>query len=401
MIVNFKATYRVVTPMFCGGADGAPELRLPSFKGVLRYWWRAWYWSRCGGDLNELKRLEDELFGSAAGGQGRVLLRWGEETEPLATVAPGTVLEDSQTREVVGDGARYLGYGVMEAFGSNNKGTKAGQLTRGCFAASAPQLPTMTVHLRCRDLETAEEDSVIAALKLVGLLGGMGAKSRKGYGSLAMSLLARETETIWTPPADLVSLKHCLRDVLQPMTGDAYPEITAFSNQARIVLITAGKQLSPLGLLNLVGREMVRYRSYGKNGLILNKIPSEKNFQQDHDIMRIGPRDTYPERIAFGLPHNYGAEKKDEVGPADPRLDRRASPLLIHVHPLAGRVVAILSFLPSVFLPKHARMISVGGRKHRLEQEDQIYKPVVRFLDRLVTGKARQEPFGEALEVLT
>ena len=49
------ATYRVVTPIFCAGADQQlAELRIPSFKGVLRFWWRALAWSLFDGDLTEI-----------------------------------------------------------------------------------------------------------------------------------------------------------------------------------------------------------------------------------------------------------------------------------------------------------------------------------------------------------
>ena len=37
---TIQATYRIVTPMFCGGAEQQAEFRLASFKGVLRFWWR-------------------------------------------------------------------------------------------------------------------------------------------------------------------------------------------------------------------------------------------------------------------------------------------------------------------------------------------------------------------------
>ena len=33
---TIHATYRMVTPMFCGGAEQQAEFRLASFKGVLR-----------------------------------------------------------------------------------------------------------------------------------------------------------------------------------------------------------------------------------------------------------------------------------------------------------------------------------------------------------------------------
>lgn len=47
--------------MFCYGADGnTPELRAPSLKGALRYWWRAIH-----PNLDELRKKETEIFGGA------------------------------------------------------------------------------------------------------------------------------------------------------------------------------------------------------------------------------------------------------------------------------------------------------------------------------------------------
>ena len=54
MAVEINARYLVTTPLFGRGADDdRPELRLPSFKGVLRFWWRALAWSRLQGDPGE------------------------------------------------------------------------------------------------------------------------------------------------------------------------------------------------------------------------------------------------------------------------------------------------------------------------------------------------------------
>jgi CRISPR-associated protein Cmr1 len=46
---TIEAVYRIVTPMFIGGADQKPNdgVRAPSFKGMLRFWWRALNWGRC------------------------------------------------------------------------------------------------------------------------------------------------------------------------------------------------------------------------------------------------------------------------------------------------------------------------------------------------------------------
>src|SRR6266849_5073751 len=117
MAMLIEATYRVVTPLFCAGADpNCPEIRVPSFKGVLRYWWRALAWARLSGDLNEIHREEEALFGSSHSGQSRVVMRLARTPE-LQIVSAGSLLTVSPVQpRVVGEGARYLGYGVMEAF---------------------------------------------------------------------------------------------------------------------------------------------------------------------------------------------------------------------------------------------------------------------------------------------
>ena len=66
--MQISATYRVTTPLFCAGTDpNRAELRLPSFKGALRFWWRALAPLRWGDDLEVIRRQENEIFGSADG----------------------------------------------------------------------------------------------------------------------------------------------------------------------------------------------------------------------------------------------------------------------------------------------------------------------------------------------
>ena len=52
----------IVTPLLMHGADGkTPELREQSFKGIMRFWWRAIYGNL---PLKELKEKEAEIFGN-------------------------------------------------------------------------------------------------------------------------------------------------------------------------------------------------------------------------------------------------------------------------------------------------------------------------------------------------
>ncbi len=388
MRTTIDAKYRVVTPLFCAGADPArPELRLPSFKGVLRFWWRALAWSRFRGDIGTILREEDELFGSARGGQSRVSMRLAPDPDlDLSKVSIDKVLTVSQTdKNVVGEGARYLGYGVM----------KAGQLTRACLRSPFD----FTVQMRAHDLSEDGLSSLTDALVALGTIGGMGAKSRKGYGSLVIRSLHVNGEEPWHAPQAMNDLRDAIASLRYGDTSSTLPEFTALSTRTRHVLISSN-QMEPIALLDLVGRELVRYRSWGRGGKILgNRFDSEKNFKDDHNLMKGRLRKTHPRRIAFGLPHNYGKHDDQQVGPDDKHLDRRANPLFIHIHECRGTPVAVLSFLPARFLPKGRSDISVGGNRVPQTPEANLYRPIHDFLDRLLDPKKREEPFTNAVEV--
>ena len=397
---EIEAKYLVTTPMFCGSAAPArAELRLPSFKSVLRFWWRALAWSRLNGDLDAIKREEDALFGSTERGQSRVLMRLQNAPE-AQTLNPGEVLTISaHDSRVVGEGARYLGYGVMEAFASRNRGTQVGQLIRACLRAPFEAPFEFTVRMRCRRMTKGQLETLKESLITLGILGGMGAKSRKGYGSLSLGSLRVDGEEAWQAPLAPDALGETIA-ALSPASGPEHmAEYTALTRDSRHVLATSTKR-EPVELLDLLGREMVRYRSWGHGGRILGS-QSERNFRTDHDLMKAPShsRQSHPKRIVFGLPHNYGRGPNNQVAPFDRRLDRRASPLFIHIQQCGETPVAVLSFLPARFLPRSKSDISVGGERIRQAPESELYQPVHDFLDRLLAVNRRKESFSNVIEV--
>ena len=224
----------------------------------------------------------------------------------------------------------------------------------------------------------------------------MGAKSRKGYGSLVIRSLRVDGEQRWRPPQTISEFGDSLVDLRRNHDAADLPEYTALSVQTRQVLVSSDKNES-MDLLDIVGRELMRYRSWGRNGRVLDR-DSEKNFRDDHDLMKSSSPDRHPRRIAFGLPHNYG---KRRVGPHDQQFDRRASPLFIHIHECSDTPVAVLSFLPACFLPDNRSAICVDGRRVAQTPESALYQPIHEFLDRLLDLEPgrRKEPFGEAMEV--
>lgn len=337
--MRIDATYRVVTPLFCAGAvpDHA-ELRLPSFKGALRFWWRALAWPRCGGDLQAIRQEEDALFGSAGGGQSRVSIRSSVEPNSLKT-AFGEALKVEQ-------GSRYLGYGVLER----------GVHKRACLRAPFE----FAVQLRGRDLGESQRTSLKDALIALGILAGMGSRSRNGYGSLNLKTLDVDGTRQWNTPGSMEELQESIEKTRHDGGISTLPEYTAVSPCARHILLSS-RNTKPMALLNFIGLEMLEFRKFMRG-----------------------------DRIAFGLPRR-------NVRPVC--FDRRASPLFIHIHECGDSPVAVLSFLPARFLPEGRSHISGGGRRVAQRPEEELYRPIHDFLDRLLDPAGRGESFTHAIEV--
>ena len=381
---RIKAKFQVVTPCFLGGAnhEEEAELRLPSIKGALRFWWRALNYAQImpaqkknNGIIASLREKEGKLFGSSDQDQGQssLIMHLSAESQKPLEIEAGEVLCDKPGK-VVGVGARYLGYGVMEAFARPKNNIEAGQLTRPCLKVPFE----FTLQIGAREQKYLED--VLPALKLLGLLGGLGSKSRKGYGSLNLIELKGDGVGAWQKPADENEYKKQLSDLLKPtIDHDEEPEISAFYSKTRICLTKFKSINSAMEVLNEYGKEMVRYRSWGKNGKILDDEDSERNFKDDHDWAK-GIKwfsNFHPRRAVFGLPHNYG--KGVGVEPRNPDYGRRASPLFFHVHKIGGEFVGVALLLCSQFLPPK-EMIKAGKKTVPANPN---WKVLTDFLDRI------------------
>lgn len=368
---TWEAKYEVVTPLFMCGPNSKPELRSPSLKGILRFWYRAvalpffkkW---------QEVKQAEDELFGCAseALGKARVLLDISP-VEGLNIVPAGQRWRNEKF------GFAYLGFGLI------NKGT----VTRPYLSPGS-----FSLMLNVRKVVRREVLTPLPwALKAMGLLGGIGARSRRGFGSLTLKSLCHNGEEIWEAPRTIQELKSSIRDFLSGIgqLPEGLPEYTAFGSKTRVSIISTGGDA--LHLLDEVGKELLRYRSYGrseggKHILPWNEI-AEQNFADDHHLMMQSVQGQVPHRIprrvVFGLPHNYfflSLRKKANVSAKEHK--RRASPLFIHIHGLGqNQNAAVLTMLPAVFLPERDRIFISSGKKVELPPNVD-YQDISNFLDR-------------------
>ena len=61
-----KLDLEFVTPSFLGSADQQAEWQAPSVRSQLRWWFRAVAGGTLEGNLERVRRLEAEVFGSIA-----------------------------------------------------------------------------------------------------------------------------------------------------------------------------------------------------------------------------------------------------------------------------------------------------------------------------------------------
>ncbi|MCX7094130.1 MAG: type III-B CRISPR module RAMP protein Cmr1 [Methylobacter sp.] len=289
--------------MFIGGGDSSdlPELRPPSIKGALRFWWRALQWGECLKNnpdpqtaLRILHQQEGELFGLAAksetnNGQGAFFLKLNKNS------SNGIVSDWPKNND---DGAGFLGYGLDVTKNNNSPHKKA--IRKGEFSLCLVLKKTITK----RQIEQLKQ-----VLKLWGLLGGLGSRSRRGFGSVALKKLDGECFDF----ADKSAYFNAIRAFFEPVElAPAMPIFTAV-NQAMVIAVMKHDRgcMDYKHLMNSLGQEYKNARSDAGKAV---------------------------DRLPFGLP----LAKTDEK-------NRRSSPLLMHIHHTVKGYVAIVSFIPANF----------------------------------------------------
>lgn len=395
---SLKAELLITTPMFLGdGGQKATSIRPPSIKGALRFWWRALQWpgvyqrhGHVATALADLHTQEAELFGLAAGhkvahihdGQPK---ESGEQGRFRISITQPDVKADPDYRP--SDSVQYLlGIGLYR-----------GKLLRKPLQQGSRFTLALTAKPGGHTVTDKQWKSLEEALLCWGLLGGLGARARKGLGSVSLQSLEGG---VYQAPQNRGDYEALLLKLLGPLQGQdgKLPPFTSFSSLSRVDIALESKSTDKV--LETLGHEMQMYRSYGRNREV-NRQPAEQNFADDHDlILHAINTDTLkqaPRRTVFGLPHNYffsSVKKGYEISAA--LGDRRASPLLLHVHQLPeGEVLGVASVMPAVFLPPDNARLKAGSRRkseYRLTSDDIDWTVLHGYLDRFTQRQSLISP---------
>lgn len=405
-----------------GGADTrkTAEVRLTGLKGILKFWWRAQAWMRWS-DVETIRAHEATIFGDTDA-QSPAIFHLAPYDETCLPAGYRYQLENPEDGQN-GEGLLYIGQGLAERVdNSANQKIRRGarttelRLTRACLPSQL--MITLKILVRPCENQAFIVQELERTLQLTGLLGGIGARTRRGFGSLTLVDL-KGGEKPWEAPANIDELRARL-SAFELFGGEnenpedsALPPYTAFSPRSRVVLLQGMDGERPLEILDRLGKEMIRFRSWGVRGSVLN-ARAEKNFRKDHNIMLSalhGRRITMlPDRVVFGLPQSYffssvraGTTVTLSGHGQGQGSDRRASPLLFHVHQIAEDMppIAILTFLPAPFIAADDTIFIAKASRVKVKNDNEriFWQPIHDYLDRLQDADQSVEVFPTTREL--
>jgi CRISPR-associated protein Cmr1 len=406
-IVEDERTYRFLTYVFGGGVkvDGARKdfdertpIRVPSIRGQLRFWWRAVNPSKCV-ELKKLHARESEIFGSTSSPSPLVI------TVKLQPRLPRRV-EFLEGKFKAKWGYENIAYGAFPLRDTD------GNINHGVLHDYQEQ--KWTILLR---YPRQHEEDVRAALWAWAHFGGLGGRTRRGFGAI------EEVDTqAMSPSIDDGWARYVSGEAV------AWPHIPKLAKHGLVIssaLCSDGKQALDFLLRAMrelrqgqIGRKYVDgsntpARSYWPEadairGLTGERLPKHKE--------RLSQSNKFP-RAAFGLPIIF--QFKDKVSSktpiGDPRdttltpkdKNRLASRLILRPHrapngdvkaaalvldhPPVGRIVLSGKALRSpesvetgIHGAEEARSMSGKGRPSPLTKGDAVFgDPIDRYLEEI------------------
>ena len=236
----------LITRLFGGGArareiDGVSWLRSSAVKSALRAWWRAGH-AHDFPSLASLREREEKIFGASGifDAEG-----WPQKGPGLLEVESRSV-QGSAAEEYRESQSSVINYALFPASGM-------GQLPARLVAPSDRTSSILT--LRSRSSKDQDLEAILDGLRLWLVLGGAGARTRRGVGALAVAEVGKARELgIPTTAAELRTFlkKHCQRRALSPSLAGVFslartrrifigpPQATGEEAQKRLLTVLRG-----------------------------------------------------------------------------------------------------------------------------------------------------------------
>lgn len=376
--------FEVLTPMFLGGADSkTAELRAPSIKGAMRFWYRAF-----DPKFEERERLH---FGSGGqyAGQSRLIVRCrpgeGAQARMVWSDARPEQFNKGSGRQTT-NGLVYLGYPF--GMGDNKQRTAISPGARftvevSCHRSVPGELAHGSTPLR----------AALASMWGLGHFGALGTRARRGFGAVALTgwrledrdgaALVDTTDLEGLPVLHRVSSADAwmagarqgidaLRRWFGAFEDGALPQVRekkrprhpCFGSKADLVVWSKHQRGDWRGALLALGQELQNFRQ---------RKPPDYALVKDH--VRFDARDggrrieRVPDRATFGLPltFRYGSLPNGRPVTFAPTDGERHGSLLFLRPVLAGGALFGLFLRLDGDVPGIDTRVSLRGTGRSLE----------------------------------
>jgi hypothetical protein len=342
-------------------------VRVPSLRGILAFWYRAGLEQK-----SDVFEAQERAWGSADGGQG---LRLRPTQMPT--------LPKPEAFQRVNPGFLYIGYGPLQPVEVPDRTGHRKVVSSYNEQHARDYIAADSAH-RFAFAARGRPDQITAlkrAATLLLLFGGMGSRSRRGWGSVHVA-----GEDIPPPPENVGSVARWIQaalselgirfqqpnDAESPPVDPNGPPFSQLSPGTSIRLLTNGSSGwdNPEEVLLEFSRRFRELRSYqDKRPLAVSDHDREFADWENRTMTYV------PRRLAFGMPYQPGRswwkgdskpwkmayQGRDSKGD---EVNRRASPLILKVLRLAnGKHVGIALFLRASFFGDPGTVIEAEGKK--------------------------------------
>jgi CRISPR-associated protein Cmr1 len=365
-----------VTPAFIGTSDPdkRAEWTAKSVRGQLRWWLRAVLGGELGGRQDKVREVEEAIFGSTKQRSAvRIMVRPVEE--PYASgYAEGQSLNHTKLASDWGNTSAAVHSRLELKSGASNP---IGYLGFGPIVKNrylrARIPPGKPLRLLVQwSGSTSHVESLRKALWCWVNLGGIGGRSRRGFGSLVCNRIVTGTQRLIEPVETFKAFEEALKHHLEiAKTASPVATWSHFTSATQIYIST--KSFGNWeDTLMAAGAWLIAFRRrYGRSDD--ERGPTVQN--RDYVWYKSNPvvAGKVPDRAGFGLPLPFGqgdlvATWRDERGASR----RRASPLLIHVARFGSEHRLVFTHMPAQLIPNNAQIHFRGSQSVATDEQKEI-----------------------------
>lgn len=185
--------YELITPLFGGGvepglADPVTVIRATEIRGHLRFWWRATRGGQFDGGLQKMKEAEDAIFGAASSGDSSQ-----ESSVSIQVVIRNSGQQFSKDKKGfdIFDPQGDYGYAAFALRPTAEQGIKKSEFRKGVqfeLRISYPRKLEFKKEKQAFQINSQKE--IEAALWAWETFGGIGARTRRGFGAIKLLSIA-------------------------------------------------------------------------------------------------------------------------------------------------------------------------------------------------------------------